>query len=396
MKKTKLADLAIHGATAAFEKTLPVGQLNIPSWDRFETSFNDIFSRQYYTNQGPLVVELEEKLSEFLGVKHVICMVNATIALMIAVKALELKGKVLCPAFTFVATAQSLTWAGLKPVLCDIDPVTHQMSVERAAALIDEDVSAILGVHLWGNPCSPKAFQNLAQQNNIAVYFDAAHAFGCSFSGTPAGNFGSLEVFSFHATKILNAAEGGCVCTNDDELAKKLRNIRSSYGAGEPVKIPITGNGRMSEAQAAMALLSLADYAANRECNKNRFDLYAKRLGDIPGINILSPSESNVSNYQYVVLEVSSKEFGLSRDVLQKILVAENIACRKYFSPGIHRTIPFRDDVPDYETAFPYTDQLCEKVLQLPSGQHVTTDCVNIICDIIDVVYKNSSQLITQ
>jgi len=169
MISPKIKGLAILGSAPAFQKTIPVGQLNFPEWGRFEAMFRGIFSRQYYTNQGPLADELEAKLRVFFGVKHVVCMTNATIALMIAAKALDLKGKVICTAFTFVATAQSVSWAGLEPVFCDVDPTTHQMSVENVAALIDDDVSAILGVHLWGNPCNPEALQEVGELLGVAI-----------------------------------------------------------------------------------------------------------------------------------------------------------------------------------------------------------------------------------
>lgn len=375
--------LAILGGKPAFSHTIPVGQLNFPDWDKFEAAFRDIFSRQYYTNQGPLVEQLEERLQQFLGVKHVICMTNATIALMIAAKALSLTGKVICPAYTFIATAQSLSWAGLEPVFCDVDLISHQMSVEKAASLIDEDVSAILGVHLWGNSCKPRQFEELADRKNIKIYFDAAQAFGCRFGETYVSQFGELEVFSFHATKILSATEGGCVCTNNDYLASRLRNVRSSYGAREPVDVPLTGNGRMSEAQAAMALLSLEDYPAMQTRNQRFFELYKELLSSIPGLYVVGPDDGDISNYQYIVVEVSSKEFGLTRNELVEVLKAENVSSRKYFSPGVHRSIPYAEIYPKYLNALPVTDYLCERVMQLPSGSDVTEEKIGIICHII-------------
>jgi len=393
MRKSDIRDLAILGGVSAFQKKIPVGQLNFPEWVSFESSFRDIFSRQYYTNQGPLVEELESRLQDFLGVKHVVCMTNGTIALMVAAKALELKGKVICPAFTFVATAQSLSWAGLEPAFCDVNPKTHQISVDNAASLIDDNVSAILGVHLWGNSCNPDLLHEIAHKNNLHLYFDAAHAFGCTFSGVAAGNFGALEVFSFHATKVLNAAEGGCVCTNDDYLASRLRNIRSSYGAGSPVNIPLTGNGRMSEAQAAMALLSLEDYPQILERNQTFFKLYDEFVKDIPGLRLIHPAENDTSNYQYIVIEVSQDKFGISRDLLLKVLNAENVIARKYFFPGLHKIVPYCEEFPEYLNTLPITDKLCERVMQLHSGQDVNRDSIYTICEIIRLIHKKVPEL---
>lgn len=388
--KKNIKSLAIFGGNPTFTNVLPVGQLNLPDWESFERSFRGIFSRRYYTNHGPLAQELESRLSNFFGVAHVICTTNATIALMLAAKALELKGKVVLPAYTFIATAQSLTWSGLEPVFCDVDAETHMITAEAIEPLIDDNVSAILGVHLWGGACTPVDLEALASKYNINVYFDAAHAFGCSCAGVNIGNFGNLEVFSFHATKVLNAAEGGCICTNDTDLAKRLRNIRSSYGAGESVDVPVTCNGRMSEAQAAMALLALEEYPRIRQENKDRMDVYMQLLVDIPGIAFIQQKAEGAYNYQYVVVAVDSSLFGLDRDQLVAVLEAENILCRRYFFPGVHRSIPYSQNYPQYENALPVTDMLCNNVLQLPSGALVSLDDVRSICELIRFIYNNA------
>ena len=206
-----VTDFALFGSPPAFSQPLPVGQLYFPSWERYEEAFRGVFARQYYTDYGPLNQQLEQKLQQFLGVKHAICVTNATVALAMLPDALELHGKVILPAFTFIASAQSLSWAGLEPVFCDVDQDTHQLDLKQVAALIDEDVSAIMGVHLWGGACQPTALAELAEAHGVQLYFDAAHAFGCAVDGVRIGNFGRAEVFSFHATKILSATEGGCI-----------------------------------------------------------------------------------------------------------------------------------------------------------------------------------------
>ncbi len=388
-----LESLAINGGQPLFLKPIPVGQMNFPSWERFEKSFKGIFERQYYTNHGPLLTELELKLEKFLGVKNVLCMTNATIALMITAKALDLRGKVITPAFSFIATAQSLSWAGLTPAFCDIDLKTHHMDINSIEKLIDSDVSAILAVNLWGGSGDTESLQKLADKKNIKLYFDSAQGFGCERNGINLANFGEASVFSFHATKILNSAEGGCVCTNNDELAEKIRNIRSSYGTRKTVDIPFTGNGRMSEAQAAMALLSLEDYSKNQQRNKQFYELYKQQLKDISGLNIYEPDTKGISNYQYVVVELEEKSFGLSRDRMVEILKAENILSRRYFSPGIHRSIPYCNDLPQYINALPNTDILCNRLFQLPSGQDVSLEIIERICDLIKIIHNNATGL---
>ena len=387
------SDFALFGSPPVFAKPLPVGQLYFPSWDRYEAAMRGIFDRRYYTNQGPEVRLLEEKLQGYLGVKHAICVTNATIGLIMAAEALELSGKVIMPSFTFIASAQSLNWNGIQPVFCDIDPTTHQMANDKLDALVDAHVTGIMGVNLWGGACDPTALEKYANARGLKLYFDSAHAFGCVVEDTKVANFGSIEVFSFHATKILNATEGGCLCTNDDMLAARLRNIRSSYGAGKPVPVIKTSNGRMSEAQAAIALLSLEDFPQNQLYNETLFRNYEERLRHIPGIRLVKPSGVTFSNYQYVVCEVDKRNFGISRDSLIAVLKGENVNARRYFYPSTHRSVGFREKQQGVHETLPVTEKLCGSYIQLPIGALVDHNAVDAICTIIKRSYRLSKRL---
>lgn len=384
---------ALFGAAPTFEHPLPVGQLYFPAWERYESAFRGIFERQYYTNHGPLAAQLETRLQDFLGVRHVICVSNATIGLMMAAEAMQLRGKVILPAFTFVASAQSLSWTGLEPVFCDADPRTGQIDLTQIEALIDDEVSAIMGVNLWGGACDPLALEALARKHGLQLYFDSAHAFGCAVSDRKIGNFGQLEVFSFHATKILSACEGGCISTNDDELAARLRNIRSSYGAGHAVPVVKTSNGRMSEAQAAVALMSLEDFPANQQNNAMQFRAYAEGLRDIPGITLTQPGGVSFSNYQYLVCSIDSDQFGLTRDRIMELLKAENVLARRYFYPGIHRCIPYAEQFPAFQTRLPQTDALCASSMQLPIGALLTLEDIARICQLLARAQRDANAI---
>lgn len=386
-------EFALSGGDAVFKQPLPVGQLYFPSWDRYKAAMRGIFERRYYTNQGPLVQQLEGSLQDYLGVKHAICITNATIGLMMAAEALELSGKVVVPSYTFIASPQSLSWAGIEPIFCDVDPSTHQIAVDKLDSLIDPGVSGIMGVNLWGGACNVVALENYAQSKNLKLYFDSAHAFGCEVNRKKIGGFGSLEVFSFHATKVLSATEGGCICTNDDVLASRLRNIRSSYGAGKIVPVVKTSNGRMSEAQAAIALMSLDDFPNNQKNNERLFRTYMEKLKHIPGIKLVKPAGVTLSNYQYVVCEIDEETFGMSRDSLIEVLKAENVMARRYFYPGAHRTTGYSSSLSFYENSLPVTDYLCGACIQLPIGAMVDSNSVGKICEIIDKANHNSDYL---
>ncbi|MGI2156624.1 DegT/DnrJ/EryC1/StrS family aminotransferase [Shewanella baltica] len=384
---------AVAGGQPAFDTQIPVGQLYFPNWERYEAAVKGIFKRRYYTNQGPLVQELEVQLQQMLGVKHVICVVNATVGLMMAAEALELRGKVILPSFTFLASAQSLSWAGLEPVFCDVNPVTHQIDVAKIKPLITESVSAIMAVNLWGGASDVEALRKLADEAGKKLYFDSAHAFGCEINGKRIGCFGELEVMSFHATKMLSATEGGCICTNDDAIAAKLRNIRSSYGAGAPATVVKTSNGRMSEFQAAIALLNLEDFEGNRTNNENTFLKYQQHLAGIPGVRLIRPSGVSRSNYQYIVCEINSDQFGLSRQQLLDVLKAENINARRYFFPGVHKSIEFSSLYNQQNNPLPITESLCETCLQLPVGALLDINDVEVICDLIRNAQRHSADL---
>ena len=382
---------AIYGAEPEFENPVAVGQLYFPSWQRYERAMRGIFDRQYYANNGPLQTELEAKLQAFLGVKHVVCVTNGTFGLIMAAQALGLTGKVILPSFTFVASAQSLIWAGIEPVFCDVDPETHQLDITQLDSLIDDDVTAIMGVNLWGGASKVVELEEYAKRRGLKLYFDSAHAFGCEVNNKKISGFGSLEVFSFHATKILSATEGGCVCTNDDQIAARLRSIRPSYDKLPGAEIAKVANARMSEAQAAIALLSLEDFPKNQKNNETIFKCYRERVGNIAGIKLVEPNGISFSNYQYVVCEVDESQFGLSRDQLIKVLEAENILARRYFYPGTHRIAEL--DKYAENSCLPVTDKLCASCIQLPIGAPVDVKSVSRICQIIHEAQLESVSL---
>ena len=387
--------LAVLGARPRFSELLPVGQFYWPEWEGYENAARGIFSRRYYTAQrfaGPLVVEFQRRLQEFLGVKHAIAVRNATNGLMIATYTLGPPGKVIVPSWTFIATIQSLLWSNCQPVFCDIDPESQQMSLASVRRLLEGgEIKGILGVHLWGNALPVDELEMLAEEYGVALYYDAAHAFGCRVNERAIGTFGRAEVFSFHATNILSTAEGGCITTNDDALAAKLRAMRGDHVSGTGVAMQ-SATARMSEIQAAIGLMMLDDFGRNRRNNEEQHRSYEKRLDDIPGIRILKHSGVTTSNFQNVVGVIDNSAFGLTRDELLAVLRAENVAAERHFHPSSHAVSPFVD-IAREPGQLDHTEAAARSTFQLPIGARVTADAIEQICDIVREAHIHSKSI---
>lgn len=393
--KKDIKELALFGGKPAFNILLPVGQINAPSYERFEELANDIFDRKEYTNHGRLTCEFEDKFSKLAGVKNSIAVTNGTIAISMAAKALNLplKSKVIVPSFTFIGTIQALTWAGLEPVFADIDIDTHTITHETVAPLLKhKNISAILGVHLWGNPCDVERLNEIEQKYGIPVFYDAAHAVGSVYKNKGLASFGHCATYSLHATKIMQATEGGVVCTDDDALAECIRNMRSSYERKKELSASIRINGRFSELQAAMALLSLEKFPEYKTNNKHRYLLYKEKIKNIAGLSIIQYDDTMQGNYQYIVFRLDEKKFGISRDELVNILNKENVIARRYFIPAAHKSIPYVN-MECAKAELPNTECLIREIFQLPSGQIVTDEHIEKICGLLHFIHKHAQEI---
>jgi len=393
MRKSSTNELAFFGGRPTFGELLHVGRPNIGDRERFLARMNDMFNRRWLSNDGPFAQELEQKIAKLLGVKHCLVMCNATVALEITACALGLEGEVILPSFTFIASPHSLQWQEITPVFCDIDPLTHNIDPARIENLITPRTTGILGVHVWGRACEVDKLSALAQKHKLRLMFDAAHAFGCTHQGRMIGGFGDAEVFSFHATKFFNTFEGGAVTTNNDELAEKIRGMRNFGFAGLDNVTSIGTNGKMSEASAAMGLSSLESMDEFIETNHNNYLAYAKGLAGVPGIRLINYNDKEKNNYQYIVLEIQEGEAGIDRDLLVKILNAENILVRRYFYPGCHQMEPYRSYFPNAGLVLPETEKLTLKVLQLPTGTAVGDKEIMDICELIRFIFANAAEI---
>lgn len=387
MNKPK--DVNFENPDLAFSEILHVGRPNVCNYERFLNLVEGIFERRWFSNNGQLVNQLESCLEKYLDVKHCILVCNGTMGLLLATKALELKGEVIVPAFTFIATVHALQWMGIKPIFVDIDPKTHLIDPTKIVSLINENTSGIIGVHLWGNPCDIKQIEEIGKKFQLKVIYDAAHAFSCRYQSKMIGNFGDCEVFSFHATKFFQTFEGGAITTNNDQLAQKLRLMKNFGFQSLDNVVELGINGKMTEIQAAMGLACLDSLDKIIAINHHNYKTYQKNLQEIKGIRLLNYDHIEQTNFQYIIIEVDSKKTKFNRDELIEILYRNNIHARRYFYPGCHQSEPYKTLYPEQINKLPHTDIICNQIMALPTGQAISTDDINRICQILQQALNN-------
>lgn len=390
--KTNVNQLAALGGVPLFETPLHVGAPNLIDPAAIAADLQAVLQSGYLTNNGPRVREFEARITDITQTRHCIATCNATIALQIAARAMNLTGEVIMPSFTFIATAHAMEWIGLTPVFADVDPRTHTMCPESAARCVTSRTSALLPVHLWGYGCHTEALQQLATQHGLMLLYDASHAFSCSHQGKSIGGFGAAEVFSFHATKFAHSAEGGAIVTNDDELAERCRRLRSFGFTGLTEVSDVGTNGKMNELCAAVGLRSLLSLNELQGRNHENRGLYTGLLQRIRGLQLFGSDRAATGNSQYLVVSVEP-DFGLSRDELVQLLRADGITARAYFNPGCHRSQPYLQHAVHHPVALPVTEQLSETILQLPTNSNVSADDIHSVCEFLAFVQGNVADI---
>jgi dTDP-4-amino-4,6-dideoxygalactose transaminase len=386
-------DLALFGGPAAFPETLHVGRPNLVNRERLLSRIDDMLDRRWFTNGGRYVQEFERAVATRLGVKHCIATCNATVGLELAIRAVGLRGEVIVPSMTFIATAHALQWLGITPIFCDVDPETFTIDPDRAESLISPRTTGILAVHLWGRPADVDALDELCARRNLRLLYDSAHAFGCTSRGRGLGVFGDAEVFSFHATKFLNSFEGGAITTNDDALAATLRLMKNFGFSDYDTVVALGVNGKMTEVSAAMGLTSLEGLDEIIMANRLNYEWYLRELEDLPGSRVLPYDDKERNNYQYVVVDVDAAETGIDRDQIMRILWAENVRARRYFYPGCHRMEPYRSTMPNIGQRLPVTERILGRVLTLPTGMALGPSEVSRVCELFRFIVRNGSTI---
>jgi len=352
----------------------------LPPLEEYKKYLDGIWDRVHLTNHGPLVLELEEKLKNYLGVKYFYFLSNGTIALQLAIKALDLKGEIITTPFSYVATTSSIVWENAKPVFVDIDPSTFTIDPSRIEAAITEQTSAILATHVYGIPCDVDAIADIARKYNLKVVYDAAHAFGVAHKGIPLLNYGDISTLSFHATKLFHTVEGGGIATNDEELAHKISYMRNFGHNGQEEFWGVGINGKNSEFHAAMGLSNFPYIDSNLDRRKGLSQLYSQWISQF-GVSVERPAIAEHVSYNYAyypVLFSTEEQLIKVRDAL----VASEIYPRRYFYPSLN-TLPYVDNEPMF-----VADSISRRVMCLPLYYDLPQEETKRICSIIAAVLK--------
>lgn len=314
---------------------IPVTKSYLPNKDKYKAYVDRIYETAWLTNNGSLLQELERRLKEHLGVKHLILVANGSLALQLAYKALDLKGEVITTPFSFVATTSTLAWEGLKPVFADIDPACFNLDSNNIESLITKRTSAIVPVHVFGNPCQVEAIQAIADKHNLKVIYDAAHAFSTDYTDQHGYtqsvlNYGDISTISFHATKLFHTIEGGAVITNDDELARKIR-LLINFGIIGPTTIESVGtNAKMNEFEAAMGLCVLDEIDTIKTERQRIWQTYQQELPGLVQFQQWNPQSQNNHAYAPVLFESEAQLFKVEAKLKEN-----NIIPRRYFYPSL-------------------------------------------------------------
>ncbi len=358
---------------------IPVTKPFLPPIEEYKSYIDGIFQREWLTNNGPLVNELELKLKEFLGLEHLLFLSNGTIAIQIAIKALELSGEIITTPFSYVATTNSIIWEGCKAVFVDIDKNTLNIDPLKIEAAISEKTSAILATHVYGNPCEIEAIQKIADKYNLKVIYDAAHCFGSKYKGKSVFEFGDIATTSFHSTKLFHTIEGGAVFTKDPNLLKKMASLRN-FGHDGPENFLMAGiNGKNSEFHAAMGLSNLKYVKEIMNHRKWQSETYSHNLKNL---NCQFVRVNNDSEFNFAYFPIVLPTESLTNEVIKE-LNKNWVYPRRYFSPSLN-ILPYLEP-----SSCPISEDISKRVICLPLYFNLTKEEIDLIARIILRVQNN-------
>jgi dTDP-4-amino-4,6-dideoxygalactose transaminase len=377
-----------------FDRPLEIVRPLLPKLETIQLPLDQAMASGQLTNNGQHVRKLESELAAYLNVRHALCVGNATVGLMLLLKALSSDGRVILPSYTFPASAHAAVWAGLQLVFADILPDTYTLSPDSVASLITKETVAIMGVHIYGHACEIEELQAVADQQNIPLIFDAAHATGSLYRGRQIGSCGLAEVFSFHATKMFPVGEGGAITTNDDDLAAKLRLLRTFGGSPGEENTRLPGlNGKMQEFNALLGLENLKVIDQHVTHRRTIAALIKDDLDGISGLIFQQQQPFAYSNYQNLSVLIEADEFGLDRDQLCLALRGDGIGARKYFYPPLHKHDAYRYMEESLPQPLPVTESVSERVLCLPIYSQMTDSEAKTMCTAIHHLHQHADAI---
>jgi dTDP-4-amino-4,6-dideoxygalactose transaminase len=363
------------------DRPVYVTRPSLPPLEEFYESLQKIWENKILTNNGPFHQQFEQELADYLGVKYISVFSNGTLALITALQALRISGEVITTPFSFVATTHSLWWNNIKPVFADIDPVNFNLDPEKVEAAITPQTTAIMPVHVYGNPCNIDRFRKLADTYGLKIIYDAAHAFGVKIKGNSVLNFGDLSILSFHATKVFNTIEGGAIVSPDDKTKKRIDHLKNFGFENETTVIEPGINAKMNEVQAAYGLLQLKYADSITEQRRNITEYYRQQLHNLDGIRYMEDMEGVSHNYSYFPVLVDPELFGKTRDEIYEDFKMYNIFCRRYFYPLISQFPTYRGLLSSAPGNLPNAEQVAAKVICLPVYHDLGKETIKMICD---------------
>ncbi|HYF84135.1 MAG TPA: DegT/DnrJ/EryC1/StrS family aminotransferase [Clostridia bacterium] len=369
-----------------FEKPIQVTKAFLPPMEEFVESISRIWESSWLTNQGPIHEQLRSQLKQYLKASNITLFVNGHMALDVALKGLQLNGEIITTPFTFASTTHAISMNGLTPVFCDIKEDDYTIDEDKIEALISDKTSAIIPVHVYGNPCNVERLQEIAAKHNLMLIYDAAHVFGVEYNGKPVSNYGDISMFSFHATKVFNTIEGGALVYNNPEFERQF-DLYKNFGITGPETVEAVGlNAKMNEFAAAMGLCNLK--YVDKEIEKRRIavNIYRRYLKDIHGIKYLDDKPGVKHNYAYFPIIIEPDEFGLTRDEVCEKLKQYNVFTRKYFYPLVTDFDCYKNDYNSNDT--PIAKHVSQNVLTLPIYGSLSEDEIIRICEIISMIRK--------
>lgn len=355
----------------------------LPPLEEFHKSLKRIWSNGIITNNGSFHIEFEDALTKYLGVDHISVFNNGTLALLTSLQALDIKGEVITTPFSFVATTHALWWNKIKPVFVDIEPDYFTLDPAKIEAAITNETTAIMPVHVYGNPCRLAEIEEIALKYDLKVIYDAAHAFGVEINDNSINNYGDLSVLSFHATKVFNTIEGGAIVSHDPAMKKHIDHLKN-FGFEDELTVVGPGiNAKMNELQAAYGLLQLNTIEESIRKRKAITVAYREALAGVPGISFLRDMDDVKHNYAYFPILVDERTYGLSRDGLYDRLKENNIYGRKYFYPLISQFPPYRGLPSSKKSNLQTANDIANKIICLPIYPTLEIKDLNRICHII-------------